>query len=169
MLKESDAVQTYDYEVEHSGVKYHCVHKHEVKISSYDRLIGSIEQSHNRSIDYSIIDSYDGKTEELDFTFAKPLDRIKIKCEEDINSIKLNSANLHETSISATQPLIININVDTKLMETLVEIKSFITRHRDIIKNVNLVGVDKSLESPLGKMISTKIEEEVNIDDSKSK
>lgn len=112
-------------------------------IDSYDPYIGSVELSHHEYMGYNLIErynNYEGKPE-LDFRFAELQDVIDLKLGEEIQSIIIKSSNLKYASFSGEQPINFNIFVDTNLVETVNNLKIFISKHKAMINSINFVNI----------------------------
>lgn len=124
-------------------------------IDDYDSYIGSVELSHYEYAGYNLIeryDNYEDKTE-LDFRFAELQDVINLKLGEEIQSIIIKSSNLRYASFSGEQPINFNIDVDTDLIETVNNLRIFISKHKDMINSINFSNVPNKSTQLLLQMI----------------
>ena len=128
-----------DYTIIRDGVVYYYEKPARYVIDSYDDAIGSVELSHHESLGYSIIKGYKGDTDTLDFTFARPQDEIRVKCDDGIKNIKLNASHLRYATIKCSHPLDIKVVVDTGKIDRWRGLQVFVKNNKEIIKSISFV------------------------------
>ena len=140
-----DIGEVEDFYILCNGVKYHISPQYTRIIDQYDHDTGSVEQSHKEYDGYSIIDNYqiDDLVEEqlLDFTFATKEDCIEVELAENIKEVRLNSSNTRYTFLKTDNQIDADIVIDTNIVESIIGLKKFLEKYKDIISSINVEGI----------------------------
>lgn len=112
-------------------------------VDDYDSGIGSVELSHNEYMGYNLIETYYNKHDgnELDFSFAELQDVINMEVGDEIQSIILKTSNLKYTYLSGANLIDYTIIVDSDLIETVFNLRTFFKNNGDSINSIKFVNV----------------------------
>ena len=118
-------------------------------MDGYDDLMSGIELSHRQGLGFSIIKSYHGNPEKLDFRFARVQDNIEVKQKENIKDVYLNSVNIRYTFIDGSDKCNYDITINSDIIDFAISLKWFIRNNKDTIESINFQGVENRLMAML--------------------
>ena len=134
------------YTVTHKSMNYTVKPQYIVSDDSVDVCLGgSTELSHKSSLGYSVIDHYEGKKDELDFTFAEPQDIIKIQLADNIKKVVTNFSNLENAEFRGKEAISYDVILDCSMLETFKVLKTFFDKNPEMIKYINFYGINNTI------------------------